>query len=456
MTRRAWPSRLSPLLLLAALAALAGLVVGDAPPASASDGTTTPAPNREAAVELPGPVTGLDLTVTAEGAVTVSWQAPDTGGAPKRYIVHLKPEGGKQGSGKTKRPKAKKTTVTFDNLESGATYRVWVRAQNAAGKGERVHSTITLPQAEPPPQETILPKEITPPQELTLPQKVTPPEEINPPEDVVPPDDGGGQGQGTDQAVKQGDGQGEDQTSDQGEDQGTDQAVKQGDGQGNGQGEDQTSDQGEDQGTDQAVKQGDGQGNDQAVYWYTLLDVGQEQDEDQDLEPALVSNFGQERRRLDWPTNNYVLAQGFTTGNADTTLEGIEVSIRATLHAGHVATVRAELWSAAAGGEPGSKLVDLVVPDVVAKGRVAFAAPPDTVLSADTTYHFVLYTTGRVDLRVVNTFSVDEDAGGEHGWSISDLNHYIRAQTPEGRSWVEESVDGIMLMRVNGGDQPGQ
>ncbi len=192
------------------------------------------------------------------------------------------------------------------------------------------------------------------------------------------------------------------------------------------------------------------------MHWLTLVDVEQEQLEDQDLEPALVSNFGQERRRLDWPTNNFVLTQGFTTGNADTTLESIEVSIRGTLHAGHVATVRAELWSAAAGGEPGSKLVDLVVPDVMAKGRVAFAAPPDTVLSADTTYHFVLYTTGRVDLRVVATFSVDEDAGGEDGWSISDVTYDILAQTPEGQSWIEVRASGVMLMRVIGGDQPGQ
>ena len=380
-------------------------------------------------VPVPGPVTGLDLSAAA-GSVTVSWQAPETGGAPKRYIVHLKPEGGEKGSGKTKRPKAKKTTVTFDNLAPGTTYIVWVRAQNAAGKGKRVHSAITLPQAEPPP------KEITPPQELILPQKVTPPEEINPPEDIVPPDHGGGQDQGEDQTSDQAVDQGEDQTSDQAEDQG----------------EDQTSDQGEDRTSDQ----GEDQTSDQGVHWLTLVDVEQEQLEDQDLEPALVSNFGQERRRLDWPTNNFVLTQGFTTGNADTTLESIEVSIRGTLHAGHVATVRAELWSAAAGGEPGSKLVDLVVPDVMAKGRVAFAAPPDTVLSADTTYHFVLYTTGRVDLRVVATFSVDEDAGGEDGWSISDVTYDILAQTPEGQSWIEVRVSGVMLMRVIGGDQPGQ
>ena len=63
--------------------------------------------------------------------------------------MHLRPEDGETGSGKTKRPKAKKTKVTFKNLEPGTTYQVWVRAQNANGKGERVHATITLPEAQP-------------------------------------------------------------------------------------------------------------------------------------------------------------------------------------------------------------------------------------------------------------------------------------------------------------------
>ena len=94
----------------------------------------------------PGPV--VDLTLTAEGdRVVVSWAAPTIGSAPKGYIVQLKPEGGKTGSGKTKRPKAKKTTVTYNKLEAGTTYNVWVRAQNDAGKGGRVHSTITLTSA---------------------------------------------------------------------------------------------------------------------------------------------------------------------------------------------------------------------------------------------------------------------------------------------------------------------
>ena len=95
--------------------------------------------------EMPGPVASLELTATTD-AVTVSWSAPETGGAPDGYIVHLSPEDG--GKGKTKRPKAKKTQVTFKNLEAGRTYEVWVRAQNEAGKGERAHVSITLPEEE--------------------------------------------------------------------------------------------------------------------------------------------------------------------------------------------------------------------------------------------------------------------------------------------------------------------
>ena len=106
---------------------------------------TVAAPPQQA-VELPGPVVSLELTASGENRVTVSWSAPATGGAPDGYIVHLKPENGKKGSGKTKRPKAKKTQVKFNNLQPGQTYQVWVRAQNEAGKGERVHASITLPE----------------------------------------------------------------------------------------------------------------------------------------------------------------------------------------------------------------------------------------------------------------------------------------------------------------------
>ena len=100
----------------------------------------------QSAGEAPGPVMALELTATAD-SVTVSWHPPEAGGPTERYIVHLRPEIGRTGSGKTKNPKAKKTTVTYNNLKPGLTYNVWVRAQNHAGKGERVSATITLPAA---------------------------------------------------------------------------------------------------------------------------------------------------------------------------------------------------------------------------------------------------------------------------------------------------------------------
>ncbi len=111
-------------------------------PTATSTPTPTQEPETQPALEIPGPVTGVSLFAIVD-TISVNWQPPTSGGAPNRYIVHLKPEGG--GKGKTKKLKAKKTSTTFRNLESGKTYKVWVRAQNASGKGERVHVSITLP-----------------------------------------------------------------------------------------------------------------------------------------------------------------------------------------------------------------------------------------------------------------------------------------------------------------------
>ena len=125
-------------LLVASLVAGALVLLYDARAASAEP---------ERASELPGPVTSLFVMAEVNSA-TVGWSPPETGGAPSGYIVHIRPEDGQTGSGRTKTPKAKKTAVTFDNLEAGRTYKFWVRARNAAGKGERVRGVFTLPAAD--------------------------------------------------------------------------------------------------------------------------------------------------------------------------------------------------------------------------------------------------------------------------------------------------------------------
>ena len=343
---------------------LVGLVLLTASPAAADE--------EQPPQELPGPVINLTLTPHAD-RVVVSWRAPQTGGAPTGYIVHLKPEGGEHGSGTTKRPKAKKTKVTFNKIEPGTTYLVWARARNKAGKGDRVHARVTTPAPADQPVQQLQREDQRP---------ADPEPEPQPKDPVTPaPDDAQG-GEKPNRQVWYG------------------------------------------------------------VRWETP---------EPSTEPALVSNFGQDRNFFDFPTNNYVHSQGFTTGDSESVLESVSASIRTVLNVAHIATIRAEIWSAAGGGEPDQKLVELIVPEGMGEGGdVAFAAPPNTVLAARTPYHFVLYTTGRVDLRVVATSSVDEDAWSEVGWTIADASYHIQAQTPEGGNWVEQSSEGVMLIRLDG------
>ena len=94
----------------------------------------------------PGPVLEVRLAATSD-SLKITWNAPETGLPPTRYIVHIAPVGG--GKGETKNLKAKRTSVTFRGLEAGETYRIFVRAKNAEGKGPRAKAMVTLPEAHP-------------------------------------------------------------------------------------------------------------------------------------------------------------------------------------------------------------------------------------------------------------------------------------------------------------------
>ena len=104
-------------------------------------------PQREAQPQLqvrelaaPGPIVGLSIDPHSK-RLTVTWQAPTTGGAPDNYVVHLKAVA--KGKGKHRKIKANRTTTTFRNLKPDTTYRIWVRAINETGKSPRVFATVT-------------------------------------------------------------------------------------------------------------------------------------------------------------------------------------------------------------------------------------------------------------------------------------------------------------------------
>lgn len=109
-------------------------------------------PQRESQPQLqireptaPGPISGLSLDPHSK-RLTVTWQAPTTGGAADNYVVHLKAVG--KSKSRHRKINANKTTITFRNLKPGKTYRISVRAINNAGKSKRVSATVTTPPPE--------------------------------------------------------------------------------------------------------------------------------------------------------------------------------------------------------------------------------------------------------------------------------------------------------------------
>ena len=150
---------------------------------------------------------------------------------------------------------------------------------------------------------------------------------------------------------------------------------------------------------------------------------------------VLVSNIGQPGGSLrDFVGLSH--AQGFTTGShaKGYHLESIELQMTVTgsLTEAERKTIGAELRSAATGGRPGETLAILTVPSSVTTGAVAFKAPANTVLAADTSYYLVVYTFhySLSKLKVAITGHNGEDSGAAEGWSIANNGRYLRLQHP--------------------------
>ncbi len=175
---------------------------------------------------------------------------------------------------------------------------------------------------------------------------------------------------------------------------------------------------------------------------------------------ALVSNIGQTTTGGGWNTATYATAQAFTTGSESGgyTLDSIDAVLGATnITQAQRNSIRAELWSAATGGAPGSKLADLAVPDhPISTGTVSFAAPANTTLAAGTTYYAVMYTIGPFRMVVRATSSDSEDSGSAAGWSIANGGRNVQVDVPTSTSnWSNEGSTALKITvngSVNGSD----
>ena len=388
----------------------------------------------------PGQVVNLSLRQVQPTRIRVEWDPPADGGGVNSYRVLLSRDGEELS---TRRPGAKKQHVVIRKLEPGATYTVSVRAKNADGLGpvDTAQITLTLSVIDDDPAEARAQQE----QQASAQQRQAP---VNQPPTVAAPiSDISGLRPGEARSVSlsgvfaDADGDALTIRAEYGAAAVATVSVAR-------DGASLTVTAVAEGTTTITVTAEDADGN-RVIDAFTVT-VPADQSRTSVNAAALVSNFEQPRRLSEDGTNNFVLAQGFSTGNAAAALGSIEVLIGVPLHARHTETVRAELWSAAAGGGPVSKLLDLDVPERMNVGAVAFAALSGVKLSANTKYFFVLYTTGRVDLRVVATFSEDEDAIGQDGWRIADIGYYVSAQTPDDGSWIAERHMGVMKIRING------
>ena len=140
---------------------------------------------------------------------------------------------------------------------------------------------------------------------------------------------------------------------------------------------------------------------------------------------TLVSNTGQ-TATSNWTvggTNNYVHAQGFTTGDDADGYTLFSVQVRFGISAVATDAVKVSIYGADESGNPNSSLHELTNPSsIVNNGLNTFTAPTRPTLEKETEYFIVVEaTTG--SFFVSSTITDDEDDGAASGWSINDDRH---------------------------------
>ena len=158
---------------------------------------------------------------------------------------------------------------------------------------------------------------------------------------------------------------------------------------------------------------------------------------------TLVSNLDQTTRSSPHHVSN-ARAQAFTTGThtAGYTLSSVDIRRNDP----DASTFTAAIWTTGTGGLPDSPLYNLAAPSPFSNGNLAFTAPANATLDAETTYAVVLQpVSGSMGLDI--TEADDEDAGMAAGWSIRDEYHFSSVGTS---NWAVTTGVYSYLIAING------
>jgi hypothetical protein len=104
-------------------------------------------PIAAAVITPPGQVGALSGSGISLTSITMSWQAPSSGGTASNYIVQYRPTGASLWSGSAT---VSATTCQLTALQPGTSYDITVAAQNAAGVGAASAITTVLTSGPPP------------------------------------------------------------------------------------------------------------------------------------------------------------------------------------------------------------------------------------------------------------------------------------------------------------------